>query len=410
MGAGLVGLSLLLPVLTHFSGNSSLAALVSRTEIDATGSLKPDLANDMVEAALARIYVQIASGNTQEALKQTDALLQQYPNFRLAHLIRGDLLLSRTRPITGLGSVPDAPADRLNALRNEALKRLEALRSRPPEGMVPPYALQLREDQKHLIVADMTRSRLYLFAQQNGQLKLLDDKYISQGKQGYGKEREGDQRTPIGVYQTTSIIPKEKLDDFYGAGALPINYPNDFDKRLGRTGHGIWLHGVPSDTYSRTPLASDGCVVLSNPHMAKLMQTVAPRGTPVLITKKIDWVSTEQIEKERDSLKGALEAWRSDWESREHLRYARHYDQDFKSDNMTRHDWLARKQLVNQNKNWIKVQLDGLSMFKYPGQEQLAVVDFIQNYSSSNLNSVTRKRMYWVKRGTEWKILIEAGA
>lgn len=410
LGGVLLALVLLQPLFGYFNSTGSLAALVPRDQADAPSALNADLANDKVESALADIYVQIASGNTERALKLTDALLEQHPNFRLAHLIRGDLLLSRTRPITGLGSVPDAPADRLNALRNEALKRLEALRTRPPEGMVPPYALQLREDQKHLIVADMTRSRLYLFAHENGQLQLLDDKYISQGKQGYGKEHEGDQRTPIGVYQTTSIIPKEKLDDFYGAGALPINYPNDFDKRLGRTGHGIWLHGVPSDTYSRTPLASDGCVVLSNPHMAKLMQTVAPRGTPVLITKKIDWVSTEQIEKERDSLKEAIDAWRSDWESREHPRYARHYDQDFKSDNMTRHDWLARKQLVNQNKNWIKVQLDGLSIFKYPGQEQLAVVDFIQNYSSSNLNSVTRKRMYWVKRGTEWKILIEAGA
>lgn len=410
VGVGLVGLSLILPMFTQVSGNNSQAALVPRTEIDTTGGLKPDLANDMTEAALASIYVQIASGNTQQALKQTDALLQQYPNFRLAHLIRGDLLLSRTRPITGLGSVPDAPADSLNALRNEALKRLEALRSRPPEGMVPPYALQLREDQKHLIVADMARSRLYLFAQKNGQLKLLDDKYISQGKEGSGKEREGDQRTPIGVYQTTSLIPDEKLDDFYGAGALPINYPNDFDRRLGRTGHGIWLHGVPSDTYSRTPLASDGCVVLANPDMANLMQTVAPRGTPVLISRKIEWVSAAQIEKERKALKDTMENWVNDWQSREHLRYARHYDLEFKSDKMTRKDWLARKQVVNQNKSWIKVQINDLSMFRYPGERQLAVVEFTQDYASSNLSSVSRKRMYWIKRGDEWKILIEDNA
>jgi murein L,D-transpeptidase YafK len=410
VGVGLVGLSFILPMFTQVSGNSSQAALLPRTEIDTTGGLKPDLANDMTEAALASIYVLIASGNTQQALKQTDALLQQYPNFRLAHLIRGDLLMSRTRPITGLGSTPNAPADRLNALRSEALKRLEAIRSRPPEGFLPSYALQLRQDQKHLVVADMTRSRLYLFIQKNGQLKLLDDIYISQGKEGFGKEREGDQRTPIGVYQTTSLIPSEKLDDFYGAGALPINYPNDFDRRHGRTGHGIWLHGVPADTYSRTPLASDGCVVLANPDMAKLMQTVAPRGTPVLITRKIEWVSQAQIEKERRSLKNAIENWRNDWQSRNHSRYAQHYDLDFKSDIMSRKDWLARKQAVNQNKSWIKIQLQDLSIFKYPGQQQLAVVEFTQDYASSNLNSVSSKRMYWIKRGEEWKILIEDNA
>ncbi len=410
LGGVLLALVLLQPLFGHFNSTGSLAALVPRDQADAPSALNADLANDKVESALADIYVQIASGNTERALKLTDALLEQHPNFRLAHLIRGDLLLSRTRPISGLGSVPEAPDDRLSALRNEALKRLDALRNRPPEGFLPSYVLQLRNDQKHLIVADMTRSRLYLFGQENGQLKLLDDRYISQGKQGYGKEREGDQRTPVGVYQTTSLIPDEKLDDFYGAGALPINYPNDFDRRLGRTGHGIWLHGVPSDTYSRTPLASDGCVVLANPDMANLMQTVAPRGTPVLISRKIEWVSAAQIEKERKALKDTMENWVNDWQSREHLRYARHYDLEFKSDKMTRKDWLARKQVVNQNKSWIKVQINDLSMFRYPGERQLAVVEFTQDYASSNLSSVSRKRMYWIKRGDEWKILIEDNA
>jgi murein L,D-transpeptidase YafK len=144
--------------------------------------------------------------------------------------------------------------------------------------------------------------------------------------------------------------------------------------------------------------------------MAKLMQTVAPRGTPVLISRKIEWVSAAQIEKERRSLKNAIENWRNDWQSRNHSRYAQHYDLDFKSDIMSRKDWLARKQAVNQNKSWIKIQLQDLSIFKYPGQQQLAVVEFTQDYASSNLNSVSSKRMYWIKRGDEWKILIEDSA
>jgi murein L,D-transpeptidase YafK len=350
----------------------------------------------------------IAGGNTKEALKQTDALLAQHPDFKLGHLIRGDLLLSRTRLISNLGAGSNAPTEALAGLRAEAVKRLEALHNPPPQNAIPSFALKLRDDQKHLLVADMSRSRLYLFEHHQGQLKLMNDQYITQGKQGYGKEREGDQRTPIGLYQTTSLIPGEKLDDFYGAGALPLDYPNDFDKRLGRTGNGIWLHGVPPGTYSRAPLASDGCVVLPNSEMTKLMQTIAPQGTPVLISKKIDWVSQAQIEKEREALKKAVETWRSDWESREHMRYAKHYDREFTSGRMSLNQWLTRKKIINQNKSWIKIQLDDWSMFQYPGQEHVAVVEFRQNYASNNLKSVSRKRMYWVKRGAQWKILIEA--
>jgi murein L,D-transpeptidase YafK len=410
LGGGLIFSSFLLSAFTQWGSNNSIAALVPREPENKRSSVPLAPTHDQIESALASIYMQIALGNTREALKLTDALLLQYPHFKLGHLIRGDLLLSRTRPITNLGAGSNASIEAIAGLRAEAAKRLEALRNPPPKDALPSFALKLRDNQKHLLVADMSRSRLYLFEHNQGQLKLMDDQYITQGKQGYGKEREGDQRTPIGLYQTTSLIPGEKLDDFYGAGALPIDYPNDFDKRLGRTGNGIWLHGVPQGTYSRAPLASDGCVVLPNPQMTKLMQTIAPHGTPVLITKKIDWVSAGQIEKERETLKKAVEAWRSDWESREHLRYASHYDREFKNERMTLNDWLARKKIVNQNKNWIKIKLDDWSIFQYPGQEQLAVVEFTQDYASNNLSSVSRKRMYWIKRGNEWKILIEAVA
>ena len=52
------------------------------------------------------------------------------------------------------------------------------------------------------------------------------------------------------MYHFTSVLSKSELPDFYGAGALPINYPNEWDRLNGRTGHGIWLHGTPADTYA----------------------------------------------------------------------------------------------------------------------------------------------------------------
>ena len=30
-----------------------------------------------------------------------------------------------------------------------------------------------------------------------------------------------------------------------GDGAFPLNYPNEWDRRLNKTGSGIWLHGTP---------------------------------------------------------------------------------------------------------------------------------------------------------------------
>ena len=114
----------------------------------------------------------------------------------------------------------------------------------------------------------------------DGALKLQTDYYVSQGKLGVKKFREGDQKTPIGVYYVNGRIPGPKLPDFYGTGALPINYPNEWDRRNGRGGSGIWLHGTPSDNFSRPPLSSDGCVVLANPDLLVRWQTQAPLNEP----------------------------------------------------------------------------------------------------------------------------------
>jgi hypothetical protein len=49
-------------------------------------------------------------------------------------------------------------------------------------------------------------------------------------------------------------------------------------------------------------------------------------------------------------------------------------------------------------------------MFLYPGREPLAVVNFTQDYASSNLSNVMKKRQYWLREGTRWKIVYEGAA
>ena len=65
------------------------------------------------------------------------------------------------------------------------------------------------------------------------------------------KEFEGDKKTPIGIYKVINRISSSKLPDFYGTGALPINYPNNFDKFSKRTGSGIWFLWCPKRNICR---------------------------------------------------------------------------------------------------------------------------------------------------------------
>ena len=54
---------------------------------------------------------------------------------------------------------------------------------------------------------------------ENGLPRLVADYYVTLGKNGVEKTREGDQKTPIGVYHIVANLPRSKLTDFYGAGA-----------------------------------------------------------------------------------------------------------------------------------------------------------------------------------------------
>jgi len=338
-----------------------------------------------------------------------DALLKQNPNFKLGQLLRGDLLLARAQPLNNFGNVPNAPREQMDNLRAEAKAHLNRVQQEHPVTLTSKYLWQLEPQQHHAIVVDASKSTLYVYENVNGEARYVTDFYISVGKKGTDKSSEGDQRTPLGVYFVNASLPKEQLTDLYGSAAYPLSYPNEWDKKNGRDGHGIWLHGTPSDTYSRPPLASNGCVVLANEDLDKLSPYLQIGITPVVITNQMEW-SNEADKAERADLLSSIEAWRKDWASRDTELYLTHYASDFSGNGNTLAAWSQQKRTVNAAKEWIKVEVSNLSAFPYPNQPNLVVVNFDQDYSSSNLSNRMKKRQYWMKRDQRWQIIYEGAA
>jgi histidinol-phosphate/aromatic aminotransferase/cobyric acid decarboxylase-like protein len=72
--------------------------------------------------------------------------------------------------------------------------------------------------------------------------------------------------------------------------------------------------------------------------------------------------------------------------------------------------FAQQKRLVNSGKTWIKVAMNNVSVFPYPSQPNLVVVNFEQDYDSNNLTNRMLKRQYWMKRDGRWQIVYEGAA
>jgi murein L,D-transpeptidase YafK len=269
--------------------------------------------------------------------------------------------------------------------------------------------LQLRPDQRRVLVVDARRSRLYVYENRKGELHFQRDFYISQGKLGVNKEQEGDQKTPLGVYYITGRLAGQRLPDFYGPGALPISYPNEWDKLHGRDGSGIWLHGTPSGNYSRPPLSSDGCVVLTNPDLRQVYAAVEVGKTPVVIAQDADFVPRRQAQDERRQAQGLVEAWRVALEGQDAGQLRQQYSARFRSEQAeSLDDWLALQQKALQHLPAPALALRELSLFRYPG-EHVIVATFTVDAVAGRKRVSIRKRQYWAQEAGHWKIMSESG-
>ncbi len=137
---------------------------------------------------------------------------------------------------------------------------------------------------EYLLAADKSRKLLFQVE------RLQDDPVITRqfdcihGRREGDKQKEGDLRTPEGVYFITHKIT-QKLDFMeYGPHAFNLNYPNPADRLRKKTGSGIWLH---SKGQPIAGLTTRGCMAIEQSEITDLVPILAP-GTPVIIAEHLE--------------------------------------------------------------------------------------------------------------------------
>jgi murein L,D-transpeptidase YafK len=363
---------------------------------------------DLYEQEILQTIKKIQNQDFEHALDSTRDLLAQYPKSRLGQMIYADLLRAKAGPLHEIGdgiSTGKAQYD----FKHEIQQRWKHESNTEHLRLIPENILFLAKNQPYVILVDQEKSRIYVFRNEQGTPVLVEDYFISIGLKGYGKQKRGDQKTPVGIYHVTKTIDGDELPDLYGLGAFPISYPNVWDDRKKRTGDGIWIHGTPSDTYNRSPWASNGCIVVSNPDFTRINKYInSSIHTPVIVAQQVKWLKLDEWQQQRKEMINVLTRWIADWENNYHNIYRENYSkQDYFAYNRDFKSWDGYKKRVNRDRKDIKVEYSNLNIFNYPGEENLVLMQFAQSYTSNNLDLESDKDVYWRKADNRWQIVYE---
>ncbi len=312
--------------------------------------------------------------------------------------------LGADRPGAGLEPMEASAKD-----HGRAVPAVAPALSEKADALYPSSLLQLPETVDSALVVDLEGNRLYIYQRQGGEPARFEDLYVSIGKQGPDKLREGDEKTPVGIYFSTRYLPGSGLPAIYGVGALPLDYPNIWDRRGGRTGSGIWIHGTDKVGDDLLPKSSRGCLALHNQNFSRVASEVDIDRTPVIIAKRLEWVAQSEVIQERQSFLDTLRAWEEAWESLDTEAYLSFYSQSFTTDGMGWDRFAAHKKRVGQSKTYIEIDLKAIGVYAYPGETDLIMATFVQDYKSNNFNRQKEKVQFWRQEPEGWRIVLESG-
>ncbi|MBS1272079.1 MAG: hypothetical protein MAGBODY4_01217 [Candidatus Marinimicrobia bacterium] len=165
---------------------------------------------------------------------------------------------------------------------------------------------------ENILLVNKADQELYILkSRRPGDLEVLKKYRVTTGRVDGNKEVEGDLKTPEGIYRIVKLLPGENLVPKYGPMVFVLNYPNFVDRKLGRTGGGIWIHG--RDEEIRDYL-TEGCVSMNNRNLRNLESRIRINSTQVIIDETLDLLSESEYEQSANQWNTQLNTWANAWE------------------------------------------------------------------------------------------------
>lgn len=254
----------------------------------------------------------------------------------------------------------------------------------------------------YIIVVDKKYQRIYVFHKEGAFSKVFEAP-CSTGKNSGSKRVEGDAKTPNGIFFTTRILRKPGPPETYGSMAFPLDYPTISDKRAGRDGHNIWIHGT---TKSLLPQQSKGCVVLHDRDLKHLANFIYLNRTPVVISESIKWVPQNYVLPSKNDLRKILISWNSAFNEKDIKKIDSLYMHGSEIKGKRREELFSKiKQLKFINKHF-DLQPRDISILQ-EGSNAVIIFDQIYAVNDNNFQGFYNK-LILEKTDSKWYVVDDA--
>jgi hypothetical protein len=168
------------------------------------------------------------------------------------------------------------------------------------------------------------------------------------------------------------------------------------------------LHGTPSAQYARAPESTDGCVVLPNPEMSRLLQLPNLRMTPVIIAEKLDWVPAKQGQQTFETFQSTLDQWLAARNGHQPEALKIHYSQNYAREGLNLEQaWPRLAQTTLGYRQSAPLEL--VSALQWQDQNTFMVVT-LKLPPQTAAAGASHLRLYWQKEGAHWRIIFQGPA
>ncbi len=269
---------------------------------------------------------------------------------------------------------------------------------------LPAPLLALEREGSAALLVDKSSQTLLLYRNRKGKIRHIQSFACSTGEKNGSKWKVGDKRTPEGIYLFTRKITDGDLAPEYGEMAFPTDYPNFFDRREGKDGNGIWLHGTNEPIRSYLPQRTRGCVVVNNRDLETIAPLIRLRETPIIIYDKLPYVDRSEQDRLRREVLGFLRAWKASWEQKNIDRFISFYAPAFTIGKWDRAGWKEYKSDLFRKNRKITVRLIPYQVLRH---KSYLTVTFRQEYRADHYHDTGIKRLFLVRKQGRLRILSE---